>query len=129
MKTRIVSKTLAKLLALSFIFAYPLTACSDSGKGKETSKVKSTVFKILDKYTPKELGKVKTVVLLDENSEIVYVLSKNGKPAGRGTLGKLIENHEKLVGTKSFNIIETRGSHFVYYCDAGGSCMKIDLPD
>ncbi len=129
MKTTIKSNILAKFLALSLIVAYPLTACSDSGKGKEKDKVKATVFKILNKYTPKELGKVKTIILLDENSELIYVLAKDGKPAGRGTFGKLIEKHERLLSSKSFNIIETRGSHYFYYCDPGGNCMKIVLPD
>ena len=123
MKT-ISSTTLAKFLALILVVAYPLTACSDSKKGG----VKEKVFKILNKGILKEAGKVSTIILLDDNNELVYVLSRTGKKAGKGTLGKLLKNDEKLVSSKTLNILETKGSHHFYYCDAGGDCMKFDMP-
>ncbi len=131
MKTTIKPNSLAKIMALLLIVAYPLTACSDSGKegkGKNKGEVKATVFKILNKYTPTELGEVKTIILLGKDNELIYVLAKDGEPAGRGTLGKLLKKNEKLVSSKSLNIIETIGSHHFYYCDAGGNCIKFNYP-
>lgn len=130
--------SLAKFLALCIIFTYPLVACSDenAGKSKQTESkkemkgkniIKTKLFKLLNKYTPNEVGTIKTIVLLDENHELAYVLAEEGNFAGKGTLGSLLKNNEKVVSTKSLNIIETKGSHHFYYC-SGGNCRKINYP-
>lgn len=123
------SNILAKFLALFLIVAYPLTACSDTEKGKGKGSAKATVFKILNSKILGNVAKTRTIVLLDKNNEVVHVLSREGKKIGTGTLGELIKDNEKVLSTRSLNIIETKGSHYFYYCNAGGNCIKISLPD
>ncbi len=126
MKTIIKPNILAKFLALFLIVAYPLTACSDTEKRKGSATEK--VFKIINSKILGDVGKVKTIILLDKDNELIHVLSRGAEKAGKGTLGSLLKKNEKVISTRSLNIIETKGSHHFYYCDAGGNCIKFNYP-
>lgn len=73
-------------------------------------------------------NKASTTIYLDEENNIIKVKTKDGEIDGKGSLGSLLKPNEMVMTTKTINIIETKGSHYFYYCDASGNCTKINIP-